>query len=44
MADDYSIKITGSYNPYNVGITDADFWDSRHVRHDRLDSFFDFKE
>lgn len=44
VANDYDIKITGSYNPYNVGVTDADFWDYRHIQHDRLDNFFDFRE
>lgn len=44
IAAEYDIKITGSYNPYNIGISDADFWDSRHIRHDNLDNFFDFKE
>lgn len=43
-AKEYGIKITGSYNPYQVGISNADFWDSRHIRHDNLDNFFDFKE
>jgi len=44
IAEKFDIKVTGSYNPYIVGISDEDFWDSRHIRHDRLDDFFDFKE
>lgn len=42
VSDKYGIKITGSLNPYNLGIKDEDFWDSRHIRHERLDSFFNF--
>ena len=44
VADEYNIKVTGSYNPYKVGISDADFLDSRHIRSDKLSVFFDFKE
>lgn len=44
LADDYDIKVTGSYNPYNIGITNSDFWDARHVRHDKLELYFDFME
>lgn len=42
VAERYGIRITGSFNPYNIGIQDDDFWDSRHIRHERLDNFFDF--
>ena len=42
VADEYDIKLTGSYNPYKVGISDADFWDARHIQHDKLSEFFDF--
>ena len=44
VADEYKIKLTGSYNPYSVGISDADFWDARHIQHDKLSTFFDFME
>lgn len=44
VANEKGIKVTGSYNPYNVGITNADFLDARHVRHDMLEKYFDFKE
>lgn len=44
IAGKYNIKVTGSYNPYTVGISDEDFWDSRHIRDDRLDIFFDFTD
>lgn len=43
-AEQYGIKVIGSYNPYNVGVKDSDFWDSRHMRYDRLEYYFDFSE
>ncbi|MEE3493966.1 MAG: hypothetical protein VZR06_02315 [Butyrivibrio sp.] len=44
VADEYDIKLTGSYDPYIVGVSDADFWDARHMQHDKLSEFFDFME
>lgn len=44
VADEYDIKLTGSYDPYIVGISDADFLDARHIQDDKLSEFFDFKE
>lgn len=43
MAEKYDIKVVGSYNPHTYGIADADFYDSRHLRHEVLEKFFDFK-
>lgn len=43
MAEKYELKMVGSYNPYTVGMTDADFYDCRHMRHECLDEYFDFK-
>ena len=43
IADKYSLNIIGSYNPYNVGILDEDFYDARHVRHEKLSTYFQFK-
>ena len=42
IAGRYGLKITGSYNPYTLGISNEDFYDSRHVRHESLTDFFDF--
>lgn len=42
VAQRYDLKITGSYNPYKLHMTDADFYDSRHVRHELLGTYFDF--
>lgn len=42
VAERYDLKITGSYNPYKLHMTDADFYDSRHVRHELLATYFDF--
>ena len=42
MSNKYELKLTGAYNPYQIGATNSDFWDSRHFRHDRLDDFFSF--
>ena len=42
VADEYGLKLTGSYDPYKFGISDTDYYDSRHVKHERLSDFFDF--
>lgn len=42
-AEKYDLKVVGSYNPHACGITDAQFYDSRHLRHEILEDFFDFK-
>ncbi len=42
LARDRNLKITGSYDPYNVGISNADYYDARHVRHEVLGEYFDF--
>ena len=38
----YDIKITGSYNPYDYGIQDGDYYDARHMRPETIDKYFDF--
>ncbi len=43
MAEKYSLKITGSYNPYTLAISDFEYYDSRHVRHEMIEEYFDFK-
>lgn len=43
VSQKYHLKLTGSYNPYKLGIHDKDFYDSRHVRHELLSTYFDFK-
>ncbi|MBE6084550.1 MAG: hypothetical protein E7203_03630 [Selenomonas ruminantium] len=43
MADKYNLKLTGAYNPHTLGMGDKDFYDSRHVRHELLSTYFDFK-
>ncbi|MCD7709349.1 MAG: hypothetical protein LUI02_05695 [Clostridiales bacterium] len=43
-ADEHGLKLTGSLNPYNVGITDADYYDARHVRREAQGEYFDFTE
>lgn len=42
-ADELGIKLIGSYNPYIVGISDEDFLDATHIRHEKLEDYFDFK-
>ncbi len=42
IARKYNLKITGSYNPYNLNVQDEDFYDARHLRHEQLSKFFDF--
>lgn len=38
------IKVIGSYDPYNVGITDDKFYDSRHIKREVLGEYFDFQK
>ncbi|MBR1796719.1 MAG: hypothetical protein IJ757_01700 [Clostridiales bacterium] len=42
LAEEYGFGVIGSYNPYVVGVTEADYWDSRHLSHDRMNELFDF--
>lgn len=42
IASEYGLRVVGTFNPYDLGLTDSDFMDSRHMRHDRLQDFFDF--
>ena len=41
-AQNHDIKIVGSYCPYDYGFTDADYYDARHIRREKL-SVFDFR-
>ncbi|MBR0095551.1 MAG: hypothetical protein IJP88_00020 [Synergistaceae bacterium] len=43
LASKYNLKLTGSYNPYKVGIRNSDYYDARHIRRERLSKYFDFK-
>jgi len=43
LSEKYNLKLTGDYDPYQVGITDAEFYDCRHVRKEVLSHYFDFK-
>lgn len=43
VAEKYGLEIVGSYNPYNVGISNEDFLDARHIRTEKLTEYFDFK-
>lgn len=44
LAEDYDLKLTGSYDPYNVGLENKDFYDSRHVRRSAIAEYFDFMD
>ena len=43
IAEKYDLKITGSYNPYNLNVCNEDFYDERHIKRDKLANYFDFK-
>ncbi len=43
MAEKYNLKIIGTYNPYNINMPDTAFYDSRHVRHELIEEYFDFQ-
>ena len=40
MSNKYDLKITGTYNPYELGIKDENFYDSRHVRRELMGELF----
>ena len=42
ISNKYDLKISGSCNPYELGINDEYFYDSRLVRREYLGEFFDF--
>ncbi len=42
MGEKYGLQVTGSYNPYQLGITDEEFYDCRHMRHEALEKYFEF--
>ena len=44
IAQRYELKITGSYNPYEIGIPNEEFYDSRHARREAMGEYFDFEE
>ncbi len=44
MADKYNLKITGSFNPYRLEMTNDDFYDARHPRDEIMDLYFDFSD
>ena len=43
LSNKYNLKITGSYNPYELGITDGEFIDARHIQRENLYKYFNFK-
>ena len=42
FAKSHGIKVTGTFDPYKLGIPNEDYLDSRHIRHEKLDQYFDF--
>lgn len=42
IAEEYSIEIHGSLNPYVMGIQNADYLDSRHIRNECLADYYHF--
>ena len=38
----YGIEVIGSYNPNNIDISDLEYYDARHIRHEALSKYFDF--
>ena len=43
LAGKYSLRVIGSYNPYKVGITNADYYDPTHVRREATSKYFNLK-
>ena len=44
LAEQYGVRVIGSYDPTVVGVTDADYYDCRHLRHSAMETYFDFTE
>jgi len=44
LAERYDVRVIGSYDPTVIGVTDADYYDCRHLRHSAMETYFDFTE
>lgn len=44
FADENNIKVTGNSNPYELGITNAEFYDYGHIKKEYMTKYFDFTE
>ena len=42
ISSKYELNIIGSYNPYELGMSNKDFYDARHIRRELLGKYFDF--
>ncbi len=42
MAEKYDVEVIGSYNPKDVGVSDEDYYDARHIKHPRMKKYFRF--
>lgn len=43
IAKKYNLKLTGAYDPSVLGVSNEDFYDARHLRHEKLSVYMDFK-
>lgn len=43
IADKYSLRLIGSYNPHKSEIPNSDFYDSRHIRREYISKYFNLK-
>lgn len=44
LAAEYGIEVQGSFNPYNIGMTNGDYYDALHVRKISLKEKFNFAD
>ncbi len=44
LAEEYGLKVQGSFNPYKIEMTNEDFYDARHVKKGVLKEKYDFKK
>lgn len=42
LSDRMNIDIVGTFNPYEIGIMDDDYYDSRHIKRERIRDYFIF--
>lgn len=42
LAEAYDLKVTGSYDPYKIGLSNEHFYDARHVKRSAIAEYFDF--
>ena len=44
ISEKYNLRLIGSENPYNMGISNEEFYDARHIKREMLGKYYDFSK